>query len=318
MIDKELRSAAFWVNLMVQPKPWSFKLMATVSKMGHSKQLDGFSSQEIQIPRTNGSSIRTRIFGSQQKSEKLPVLLFLHGGGYVFGAPEAFLPMINDFLEASPCVIVAPDYRKSLDAPYPAAIDDAYDTLLWIRNNADSLGVRDDQIMVGGPSAGGGLTAAVTLRARERGDVKIAFQMPLYPMLDDCMQTESARDSNAPVWSSKHNALGWKYYLRDLNECGASIPQEAAPARATNYSDLPPALTYIGDIEVFRDETIAYVRNLQNAGVPVQFEVFDGCFHGFDVVSPNSSAGKRARRFMLEGFKRAIDNYFAPQDPQTK
>jgi len=314
MIDKELRSAAFWVGLLVQPKPWSFKLMATVSKMGRNKQLDGFSSEEIEIPRTDGSPIRTRIFGPRQKSEKLPVLLFLHGGGYVFGAPEAFLPMIKDFLQASPCIVVAPDYRKSLDAPYPAAIDDAYDTLLWIRNNAARLGVRDDQIMVGGPSAGGGLTAALTLRARERGEVRIAFQMPLYPMIDDRMQTESAINSNAPVWSSKHNTLGWQLYLSDLNKRGASIPQEAAPARATNYSDLPPALTFIGDIEIFRDETTAYVRNLQNAGVPVQFEAFEGCFHGFDVVSPKSNAGKRARHFMLAGFKHAIGNYFAPQD----
>src|SRR3546814_233257 len=168
-------------------------------------------------------------------------------------------------------------------------------SLLWLKTHAGELGVRDDQLAVAGMSAGGGLTAALTLLARDRGDVNIAFQIPLYPMIDDRMDSESASDSDAPVWNSASNGIAWKTYLGAL--FGADVPAYAAAARATDYRGLPPTCTFVGDLEPFRDETLRYVENLKAAGVPVAFELFRGAFHGFDVVAPKAAISQRATAF---------------------
>jgi len=313
MIDKELRAAALVGRLLMQPWPWYFRLMADASARARGQNISGLACDEVSITRRDGSAIRTRIFKPLNASKPLPALLYLHGGGYAMCAPETFLFVIEDFIKTRDCVVIAPAYRRSIEAPYPAAIDDCYDTLVWTKTNAAALGVRDDQIMVGGHSAGGGLTAALTLRARDRGEVKIAFQMPIYPMIDDRMQSQSARDNTAPLWGSKPNALGWSLYLGDLAKPGAVVPYDAAPARAPDYRGLPPTLTYVGDIEPFRDETIAYVENLRRAGVEVEFELFKGCFHGFDTLGRNTTLGRRATQFALDGFSRAVDTRFAAQ-----
>lgn len=312
MIDPELRTAALLAKLM-RPNRFMFRFMADGSNSMAGRNVEGLDCAQIQIPRSDGGEIRTRIYKPLNAPPNLPVLLYIHGGGYVMGAPETFHTTIQQFIVARPCVVVCPAYRRAFDAPYPAALDDCYDVLLWIKNNAASIGGRNDQIFVGGHSAGGGLTAALSLRARDRGEVRIAFQMPIYPMIDDRAVTESARDNNAPMWSSKHNALGWKLYLASLNARGAPIPAEAAPARATDYSNLPPTLTLVGDLEPFRDETIAYVENLKRAGVPVDFRLYKGAFHGFDVIAPKSQLSKDALAFTYAGFAHAVDNYFAAQ-----
>ncbi|SFF90243.1 Acetyl esterase/lipase [Novosphingobium sp. CF614] len=315
-IDRELRWPARLCWLLMRSEPWFVRMLARVSTKPprRKRPIEGMRHEEISIPRTGGAPpIRTCVYRPLSDGERLPALLYLHPGGYALATPEGSESIIRSFIETRKCVVVAPDYRKSLAAPYPAAIDDCYDTLLWIRDNAETLGVRSDQLMVGGHSGGGGLTAAVTLRARDRGDVKIAFQMPIYPMIDDRMEGESARMNDGPLWNSKINALAWGYYLRGLKERGQPIPYDAAPARATDYSGLPPTMTYVGNLEPFRDETIAYVEHLKEAGVSVEFQLFDGCFHGFDLIAPKAAVSRRARAFTLQSFAHAVDNYFAPQ-----
>jgi acetyl esterase/lipase len=316
MIDPELRGAAFAGRMLMHPWRWWFRLMWRAAKRTHGQQAAGLVNEEVFIPRTGDtSSIRTRIYRPLESQGPLPVVLYLHGGGYFMGAPENFTPVIKQMIDTRPCVVVAPDYRKSFDAPYPAGLDDCYDALVWIKNNAASLGVRADQIMVGGHSAGGGLTAALTLLARDKGEVKIAYQMPVYPMIDDRQTSESARDNNAPLWNSATNKMGWELYLAGLTAKGEPIPAYAAPSRATDYAGLPPTVTFVGDLEPFRDETIAYVENLKKAGVPVEFKLFKGAFHGFDLLGAKSRIGKEAQAFFLSNFADAVDHRFAPQAP---
>jgi acetyl esterase/lipase len=260
----------------------------------------------------DNSQMRVCIFKSKELLGKVPGILWLHGGGYGIGVPEQGIGMARAFNQKKQCVMVAPDYRLSVDAPYPAAIDDCYIALLWMKNNAESLGINDSQIFIGGDSAGGGLTAAVSLYARDKKEVNIAFQMPLYPMLDDRMLTESATDNNSPIWNSKSNYYAWKLYLGEL--FGKDIvPEYAAPARATNYINLPPAATFIGDLEPFRDETILYVENLRNAGVNVSFRIFEGCYHAFEQVCPKAEISKSAIEFITTEYEYAVKNYFADQ-----
>lgn len=265
--------------------------------------------EEKYITREDGSLLRLCVYSPKDKKTGVPGLLWIHGGGYAIGAPEQDFSFIQDFVLASGCVVVAPDYINSTDVPYPAAFNDCYLALKWLRDNGKNYGMRDDQIFVGGNSAGGGLCASVTLAARDRGDVKIAFQMPLYPMLDDRMITESSQNNDAPIWNTKSNEIAWKLYLGEDYQTD-KVSSYAAPARETDYSDLPPTLTYVGTIDPFRDETQIYVDNLNKADVAVQFKLFEGCFHGFDLLFYTDVA-KEARQFLLDGFMYATENYFA-------
>jgi acetyl esterase/lipase len=233
-------------------------------------------------------------------------MLYLHGGGYVHGVPEQFGSSIKDFIETEPCIIVAPDYRKAVESPYPAAFNDCYDTLLWIRDNAASIGGRTDRFIVSGHSAGGGLAAAVSLKATDTDDAKIAFQMPIYPMIDDRQNSASAVGNDAPVWDEEANRLAWSLYLDGV----MNVTPYAAAARCTDYTKLPPTITYVGSIEPFRDETKIYIENLRRANVPVEFEVFDGAFHAFDVMVPDAPISKRANQFLMENFQKFAQRYF--------
>lgn len=261
----------------------------------------------------DGTKMRICIFRPLNPKKNIPGVLWLHGGGYAMGVPEASIPNYKILLEESDCVIVAPDYTLSIEKPYPAALLDCYEALLWMKENAKKLGIRTDQLMVGGESAGGGLTAALTMYARDKGEVNIAFQMPIYPMIDDRMTTESARDNNAPVWNSISNEEGWRLYLGHLYE-SEEVPYYAAPSRATDYTGLPPTATFVGDIEPFCDETVEYIKNLQKAGIPTEFRLYKGCYHGFDMLNSRTDIAKRARAFFADSFHYAVEHYFAEQN----
>ena len=290
--------------------PFFFKLANKFLNVFTLPQLaKGVEKEEVFVERDDGSLLRLCVYTPEEKKENVPGLLWIHGGGYGLGAPEQDFSFIEDFIASSGCVIVAPDYINSPDAPYPGAFNDCYNALLWLEENGRSYGMREDQIFVGGNSAGGGLCAAVVLKARDTGDVDIAFQMPLYPMIDDRMETESSQNNDAPIWNSESNEIAWQMYLGELYGTD-DVPKYAAPAREADYSGLPPTLTYIGTIEPFTDETLIYVENLRNAGVEVTFRSFEGCFHGFDLFSFTAPA-KEAREFLLDGFMYAVENYTA-------
>ncbi|WP_339279066.1 alpha/beta hydrolase [Paenibacillus sp. FSL W8-1187] len=315
-IDKQLRFRGKLVDFLLRSKSeakWIEAMRKSKRRSDKSigKNIEGLSCSEEWIPRPDGSKLRIRIYKPLHSEGRLPGVLWLHGGGYAMGNPELFGDAYKRLIRASPCVVVAPDYRLSIEAPYPAALDDGYEALLWLKGHAGDLGVRDDQLMVGGESAGGGLAAAIALYARDRGEVSLAFQMPLYPMLDDRMRTDSAKDNDAPIWNSRYNEWAWKLYLGD--RYGGEVPAYAAAARADDYRGLPPAVTFVGDIEPFRDETIEYVENLRQAGVPVKFELFQGCYHGFDILNPHAEVSRRATAFYLEAFKHAVSHCYAEQ-----
>jgi acetyl esterase/lipase len=161
--------------------------------------------------------------------------------------------------------------------------------------------------MVGGESAGGGLAAALCMYARDKGKVNIAYQMPLYPMLD-CEDTESSKDNHAKVWNTTKNHIAWKLYLRSLRN--RRIPKYASPSRCTDYSNLPPAYTYVGDAEPFYCETITYVENLRQAGVPARLDIYQGEYHAFDMMKPNSPNAKLAKERFCKEFMYARQHYF--------
>jgi acetyl esterase/lipase len=311
MVDKDLRGSYVAGRIMARffHTRWFSLLVFRLSKVVlQGKNIGGLDCQERHIASRNGGApIRVRVYRPTSATGLLPVMLYMHGGGYVHGVPEQSFASIRGFIETEPCIIVAPDYRKAVEAPYPAAFDDCYDTLLWIRDHAASIGGRTDGFIVSGHSAGGGLAAAVSLKATDTGDVKIAFQMPLYPMIDDRQNSASSVGNDAPVWDEAANRRAWSRYLDGVT----NVTPYAAPARCSDYSKLPPTITYVGSLEPFRDETKAYVESLRQANVPVEFEIFDGAFHGFDVMVPDAPISKRAKRFLMQNFQKFARRYFS-------
>lgn len=312
-IHPELRFAGNLIRVIMPQFTVGFFKIANLflDNIGLPDLTKDINREEIYIERKDGSKLRLCVYSPEEKKENVPGLLWIHGGGYGLGCPEQDFAFIQNFIDASGCVVVAPDYTNSTTAPYPAAFDDCYNALLWLKENGKKYGMRDDQIFTGGNSAGGGLCAAVTLKARDTGDVNIAFQMPLYPMLDDRMITESSQNNDAPIWNTASNEVGWKLYLGEKYGTD-DVPKYASPARETDYTNLPPTLTYVGTIEPFTDETAEYVENLKKAGVEVHFRMFDGCFHGFDLLKFTTPA-KEADEFLINGFKYAVENYTAEQ-----
>lgn len=293
---KKMARSARMIKLMMKGRCWTRKL----------------KYEQLFIDRADKSQLRLCVYSPKVPKKDVPGILWLHGGGYAKGVPEQDEGFIKRFIEASGCVVVAPDYRTSLEAPYPAALEDCYAALLWLKDQGHKYGMLDNQIMVGGNSAGGGLVAAITLYARDKKEVAIAFQMPLYPMIDDRMNTESAMGNNAPLWDSKSNDVAWRLYLGDLFGKEDVTPY-AAPARANDYRNLPPAVSFVGSVEPFRDETIIYMEKLQEQGVPVKFKVFEGAFHAFDILARKSTIGMEAKSFLMEAFDYAVKHYFADQ-----
>ncbi len=240
-------------------------------------------------------------------------VLWIHGGGYETGMAEmVYMSRAGNLVKKYGAVVVAPDYRLSWQAPYPAALLDCHSALMYLKENAAALHVRDDQIMVGGESAGGGLTAALCMYERDTGGVHIAFQMPLYPMLDN-EDTETSRDNHAPVWNTKRNHAAWSRYLKGIS--GQFVPAYASPARQTDYANLPPAYTFVCTAEPFYAETMTYIQNLKNAGVEASVDVYPRLFHAFDMLLPFSKAGRQAAAAFERQFEAARLRYFAKQDP---
>lgn len=245
---------------------------------------------------------------------KTPGILWIHGGGYVTGmAGMIYMSRAIHLVKKYGAVVVTPEYRLSKEAPYPAALEDCYAALTYLKEHADELGVNDSQLMVGGESAGGGLTAALCMYARDKGEINIAYQMLLYPMIDN-EDTDSSRDNHAPIWNTKRNRKAWKAYLRDVH---SEIPPYAAPARQTDYTSLPPAYTFVGDIEPFYCETLTFVEKLQKAGVEAKVDVYPGCFHAFDMLLPFLKVSKQAAKVFEAEYLYAAEHYFAPQKKEN-
>ena len=315
MHDAELQAMYFpgRVIASLMSKEWGVNLFNNMTSSGATGDIEGFHSEERYIKSSEGHEIRIRIFKPHNAESELPAMLYTHGGGYLSGFPEQALKIIQDFMETRDVVVVAPAYRLSVDHPFPAGFNDCYETLLWMKENANELGIYDDNFILAGRSAGGGMAAALALKERDTKDVTIAFQMPLFPMIDHRQNTESAQMTGAIIWDNESNKHGWYQYLKGLND--KEVPAYASPAIAKDYSGLPPTISHVGSIEPFRDETINYIEALKAAGVPTKFKLFEGAYHGFNNLSPETEIGRAGDQFQFEAFAEYFDRYVV--DPRN-
>ena len=224
------------------------------------KRPSGIAVRKVKID-CGGHRIPLLVLSPENGAEDAPGVLWIHGGGYITGMKETpYMSRAVDLVKRFGAVVVSPGYRLAVFKPYPAAIDDCHAALVWMKEHAEQLHVRPDRLAVGGESAGGGLCAALCMKERDEKTVGIAFQMPLYPMIDN-FDTDSSRDNHGRIWNTRRNHFGWRMYLRKAAK--KDVPPYAAPARQTDWSGLPPCYTFVGDGEPFYNETVAYVEALK-------------------------------------------------------
>jgi len=225
-------------------------------------------------------------------------LLWIHGGGYIFGMKEmVYMGRGADLVRKYGVTVVSPGYRLAWQKPYPAAVNDCYAVLEHMAEH-----MHFDAIMVGGESAGGGLCAAICMMARDRG-IKVAFQMPLYPMISN-FDTDSSRDNHGRIWNTRRNHLGWKMYLR--GDAKKKVSPYAAPAQQHDYSNLPPCYTFVGDGEPFYEETLRFVKALNDAGVEATIDIYHTDMHAFDMMVPEKELSRQAIETFEKHFEEAL------------
>ena len=265
----------------------------------------------IRVGQKRLSLLILRKRGGPAGEPQAPGVLWIHGGGYLMGMAEmAYKSRAIDLVREG-AVVVTPEYTLSWRAPYPQALRECHAALRWLKEHARELSVRTDQIMVGGESAGGGLAAALCMYEKDHGGVNIAFQMPLYPMID-CYDTDSSRDNHERVWNTRRNHIAWRVYLRGLPAKGR-IPVYASPARRKDLRGLPPCYTFVGDIDPFYCETLQYVQRLKEAGIDARADVYEGFYHAYDRMEPETEGAKKAAAVFLEHFRKACRTCRVPQ-----
>ncbi len=267
---------------------------------------------KIKIPRRDGKTIPALVVSPKTPHQDAPGILWIHGGGYMSGMKEmVHMSRAVDLVKKYGATVISPGYRLSFMAPYPAAIEDCYDALLYLKNRADDFKINRNQIMVGGESAGGGLCAALCMMARDKGEVHVAYQMPLYPMIDN-LDTESSANNHGKVWNTRKNHIAWRLYLR--KDAKKVVSPYAAPARQTDYSGLPPAYTFVGNGEPFYSETCTYIKNLKNAGIEAKLDIYESNMHAFDMMKPDAPLSKEAAAKFNKQFAYALEHYFAENE----
>ncbi len=253
--------------------------------------------EERSIPGATGApDVHIFLINAAVNDRQRPAILHLHGGGFVAGRAVEAIPLLQQVAREHECVIVTVDYRLAPETRFPGSLEDNYAALKWLHDSANSLGVDRSRIAVMGESAGGGHAAMLAIAARDRGEVPVAFQLLIYPMLDD--RTGSLRQVpryiGAYIWVPASNRFGWSSLL-GVPAGSRNVPAGAVPARVENLAGLPPAFIGVGSVDLFVDEDMDYARRLINAGVPTELCVVPGGYHGFDIFAPEAAASKAFR-----------------------
>lgn len=281
-------------------------LAAIIAPMNANVDISGLQIEDHTIDGPDGSPpvlVRTYAPDAPAPSEGRPALLDIHGGGFVVGDIEMEHGFAAGTARELGAVVAAVEYRLAPEYPFPAGLEDCYAALTWLHDHASELGVDPARIGVGGQSAGGGLSAAIALLARDRGGPPLCFQFLGIPELDHRLETTSMRAFvDTPMWSRPNAERSWSWYL---GEDTGDVSPYASPSIATDLTGLPPAYVTTMEFDPLRDEGILYALRLMEAGVSVELHSFPGTFHGSAAV-PTAAVSRRATKEMVVALARGL------------
>jgi len=276
-------AAALLESIRAQGFPgWAFLTVSQMRAMlAGFKALAGetaYDGQVEDIHLSHEPEVTARLY-RPNTDVPVPVLLYLHGGGFIAGDADAWDGVVRRLASLAQIAVVSLNYRLAPEHKYPAALDDVYMALQWIAEYASTYGWSADKIAVGGDSAGGTLAAAVCLRCRDRGGPAIALQLLVYPPLDDDFTTDSYHRFGDSLTLSQRD-IQW-FHNHYVNGAAELNQPEVSPLRATDLRGLPPALIIAAAADPLRDDALRYAARLRADGVIVESRVFDQMPHGF-------------------------------------
>lgn len=310
-VHPDLRAAAAaLMPLLAQAPPLSNLTLPNFRQGGEARNQPPLATvpwQRKQIAGLGGQPAVTVYVVNPLPGGRRPAILHTHGGGYVMGSAVSAVPMLQQLTQQLDAVAVSVEYRLAPETTYRGSVEDNYAGLKWLHDHADELGADPARIAVMGESAGGGHAALLAIAARNRGEVPLAFQCLIYPMLDD--RTGSTRQVpphvGKIVWDAVSNRFGWSSFLGTAAG-GPSAPAAGVPARIANLAGLPPAFIGVGSIDLFHDEDVDYAQRLNQAGVPTELIVVPGAFHGFDGSGGSTSIGRWFNAAKVDALRRGL------------
>jgi acetyl esterase len=309
-IDPELvdLAAAVPVEVITDVAAAREMMAALIAPLNAAVDTTGLSISDREIPGPEGAPpVPVRVYAPDGDAPAAgrPALLDIHGGGFMVGDIEMEHAFAAGVARALDAVVVVVEYRLAPEHPFPAGLDDCYAALTWMHGDAAALGIDPQRVAVGGQSAGGGLTAATTLLARDRGGPPICFQVLGIPELDHRLETTSMRTFvDTPIWHRAQAEVSWRSYLGPGADAGAVSPY-ASPALADDLRGLPPAYVTTMEFDPLRDEGITYALRLMEAGVSVELHSYPGTFHGSAMVT-TAAVSRRANEEMLLALRRGL------------
>lgn len=304
------------LEMLLQAVPGGFNAISSITeRRAFVRQLlqtmtadlppnDRVVAEDRTIPGLDGApDVRVRIYTpAEATGVMLPGIFYIHGGGMILGDLDGEHLRAEMLCELTNTVVVSTDYRKAPEHAHPAQLNDCYAALTWMASHVGELDIDPARIAIYGGSAGGNLAIATTMTARDRGGPAIAFLMAPYPMIDDRHATlSSLQITDIGIWDRDGNIEAWQWFLAD-----EEADQYAAPARATDLTGLPPTFMDVGDMDLFRDEDIAFASRLVQAGVPTEFHLYPGAYHASEVFAPEAELSQRIWTTRIQALTRAL------------
>ena len=256
--------------------------------------------EEVTVPGGPQGQTAVRLIKPPGATGTLPVILYVHGAGWVLGSPQTHDLLVRNLAVGAQAAVVFPHYRRAPEAQYPSQIEEAYATAQWITARGAQHGLDPGRLVIAGDSCGGNAAIAVTLMAKERGGPSFAAQLLYYPVTDAGMDTDSYKEfADGYFLTAAAMDWFWDQYLPDKSRRSEIL---ASPLRATSeeLSGLPPAMIVNGQADVLRDEGEGYAAKLRAAGVPVTAVRYGGIIHDFVMLHPLADT-KAARAATAQG-----------------
>ena len=276
---------------------------ATVGSSTTDTSTATISVEDREIPGPNGM-IRVRIYRPNIPTP-LPVVLYLHGGGWVLCDLDSHDAVCRSLSENSACIFVSVEYRLAPEYKFPTPLEDAFAATVWVAAHREELGAGGKPLAVAGDSAGANLAAAACLKARDEGGPEIALQVLIYPVtVFDFTSSSYQEFRDAPVLTRAAMQWFWGHYLAKADD---GTDYLASPLLASDLSGLPDALCITAEMDPLRDEGEAYAHQLREAGVTVRLSRYQGMFHGFFAMTQIAEEARQANEEVASVLKSVLD-----------